>query len=406
MTDLHPDRTVGRVAAVHRQTRATLLLTVGFVVVAVVAAVAGLGPGRNGSWLALHLFFVGALLSAISGATPMLAVSWSASQAPTPVQAAVQRTLLLVGVIALAVGHTTRVHWLAAAGGVLVIVALVVLAALLVGIRRSRTVDRFLPTLDAYLVAVILGVVGSVGGTILALGRSADVSDRIESMHALTNLLGLVGIVIAATMPWFVATQARTKTSPRATAARVHAVVAALALTTVTADIAILARQSASAGIALLGYAAIVASLVTLMPRIGRRQFTWAGPRLVQLLAGVAWWSLGVVFLALDAFRGEGPSRRALEVLAVGGYAQILVASLAYLGPVLRSGGHDALARGFRTTRSWISLGVANLAALAALVGAPEVLVIALLAWATDIAVRAARLLVPSSPRPGVEAPQ
>ena len=50
-----------------------------FVVTAVVAGITRLGAGW---WLPPHLFVVGALLSAISATTLMLAVTWSAEHAP------------------------------------------------------------------------------------------------------------------------------------------------------------------------------------------------------------------------------------------------------------------------------------------------------------------------------------
>lgn len=54
----------------------------------------------------------------------------------------------------------------------------------------------------------------------------------------------------------------------------------------------------------------------------------------------------------------------------IGGYAQILVASLAYLGPVLRGGGHRRLTEGFAITGSWPSLAAGNIAAVGALLDA------------------------------------
>ncbi|HRD99682.1 MAG TPA: hypothetical protein PLV68_00185, partial [Ilumatobacteraceae bacterium] len=63
-----------------------------------------------------------------------------------------------------------------------------------------------------------------------------------------------------------------------------------------------------------------------------------------------------------------------LQALVIGGFAQILVASLAYLGPVLRGGGHRRLSAGFAITRSWTSLAAGNAAALAALTGSGRAL--------------------------------
>ena len=92
----------GRVAAVHREARQTLAIAVLFVIAAPVAAIA---PHRTGAWLPLHLFLVGGLLSAISGVTLLLAVTWSAAPAPRPSHAAVQRWLLALGVVGLTVAR-------------------------------------------------------------------------------------------------------------------------------------------------------------------------------------------------------------------------------------------------------------------------------------------------------------
>jgi hypothetical protein len=98
------------------------------------------------------------------------------------------------------------------------------------------------------------------------------------------------------------------------------------------------------------------------------------------------------VALAVATIR-ETDDRAILQALVIGGFAQILVASLAYLGPVLRGGGHRRLTAGFATTRSWVSLAAGNTAALAALVGHGPTLAAALAIWLTDVAIRAGRLL-------------
>ena len=86
----------------------------------------------------------------------------------------------------------------------------------------------------------------------------------------------------------------------------------------------------------------------------------------MQLAAGLAWWAAMTVALAVATIR-ETDDRAILQALVIGGFAQILVASLAYLGPVLRGGGHRRLTAGFAITRSWVSLAAGNAAALAAL---------------------------------------
>lgn len=97
------------------------------------------------------------------------------------------------------------------------------------------------------------------------------------------------------------------------------------------------------------------------------------------------------IALAIATIR-ETDDRMILQALVIGRFAQILVASLTYLGPVLR-GGHRRLTAGFTITRSWVSLAAGNTAAVAALVGHGPALAAALSIRLTDIAIRAGRLL-------------
>lgn len=379
--------TADRVAQVHRQTRATLRIAAAFVVAAPVAA---LVPHDTGVWLPLHLFLIGGLLSAISGAAPMLAVTWSASAPPNATLATVQRLLLAAGAIAIVTGREAGNDLVTGLGGAAVVAALLLLMVILVRIRATATVTRFFPAIDAYLVALLLGIAGSTGGVALAT-HHAD-AERILESHAVTNLLGLVGIVIAATVPWFVATQARMRMTRRARATVLRASAGWLAGAIVVAGLGLLLEHPLLAGSGLTAYALGVAALFALVPPVGRDQLRWAGPRLVQLLAGLLWWVVTVALLAAAAYRGDVLSVRTIEALVIGAYAQILVASLAYLAPVIRGGGHVKLTAGFAATRSWPALVLGNLAAVAALAGAGTLVLVALVLWAGDTAWRALRL--------------
>ena len=86
---------------------------------------------------------------------------------------------------------------------------------------------------------------------------------------------------------------------------------------------------------------------------------------------------------------------RALQVLVVGGFAQIIVGSLAYLGPVLRGGGHVRLSDGFATTRSATSLVLGNVAPAFLLAGIESIAVAVLVAWAALVAAEAMLLVLP-----------
>ncbi|HSP29216.1 MAG TPA: hypothetical protein VLN74_11755 [Ilumatobacteraceae bacterium] len=379
----------GRVADVHGQTRRGLLVAAAFTASAVVAGIARVGAGW---WLPLHLFVVGGLLSAISATTQMLAVSWSAAPAPRRLVAGSQRLALAAGAIALVVGRETDRTWMFVAGGVTVVASMLALASILLRIRREAVTPRFAPAIEAYVAAVVAGATGMSIGIVLGTGRAGRSFVELRDVHLVLNVFGLVGLVIAGTLPYFVATQVRSKMSPRATPTAMRFTFAALALATAGAATGHLIDRPGVAAGGLITYAFGLLVIAATLPMYARRRLRWAGARLVQLAAGIAWWAAMTVALALATVR-ETDDRAILYALVIGGFAQILVGSLAYLGPVLRGGGHERLTAGFAVTRSWVSLGAGNAAALAALVGHGTTLAAALAIWLTDIAIRAGRLL-------------
>jgi hypothetical protein len=161
--------------------------------------------------------------------------------------------------------------------------------------------------------------------------------------------------------------------------------------TTVAAAGHVTQRPSVAAG-GLIGYVTGLLAIAAMLPIYTRSRLRWAGPRVRQLAAGLVWWAAMTVALAVATLR-ETDDRMILQALLIGGFAQILVASLAYLGPVLRGGGHRRLTAGFAITRSWLSLAAGNAAAIAALVGHGPTVAAALVIWLADIAFRAIRLL-------------
>ncbi|MEO5723165.1 MAG: hypothetical protein ABIQ39_14250, partial [Ilumatobacteraceae bacterium] len=233
-----------------------------------------------------------------------------------------------------------------------------------------------------------LGIGGSALGAALATGHSDSHYEMVRNIHLTTNLYGLVGLVIAGTLPYFVATQARLKTSTRATPRNVRLIVGWLAAMVVVAVVGFWSSHPAVAGAGLLGYAAGVLAVATILPRVRRRQVRWAGPRLLQIGAGMVWWVLATVVYAAGVIGGATDRWSALRALAIGGFGQIVVGSFAYLAPVLRAGGHERLTAGFRVTRSWAGLVAANVAAAGALAGSGWLMAAGLAVWALDGAAR------------------
>ena len=163
-----------------------------------------------------------------------------------------------------------------------------------------------------------------------------------------------------------------------------------------------LAERGSLAAVGLTGYALGVVAVMALLPHPTRRQLLWAGPRVLALWTGGAWWAVAVAASAVDAASDHSVfGGRWLVVLVIGGYAQILWGSLAYLLPMLRGGGHQLLGEGFATTRSWVGLAAANAAALSAALALPTPITIAAVAvWVLDGAWRAARVGTTRATRP------
>lgn len=360
-------------------------------------------PHGTGAWLPLHLLLVGALLTAISGAAPLLAVTWSSAPAPGARAVRAQRACIVAGAITVVAGRELDTSWVTAAGALLVAAALVLLGGILLAVRRASQVVRFHPAIEAYLVAVAFGLLGVAMGAVIATDPGGAWWGRLRAAHLLINVLGLVGLTVAGTLPYFVATQARMRMAPSARPRRLRADVVVLAGATGVAAVGELVERPVLATAGLLAYAAGLLAVTTTLPRPGRRQLRWAGPRLVQLAAGGTWWIAMVVALGLIRLGGFEREGAVLRALAVGGFAQILVASLAYLGPVLRAGGHEQLSAGFATTASWPGLVLANVAAAGLLLDARPVALAAGVAWAVDTGWRAVRLLTDDG---GVERPR
>jgi nitrite reductase (NO-forming) len=388
----------GRVALAHRHAAPAFRQALVFALAAaMVAPVAGL----DRIWVPLHLLLIGGVLSAVSGATQLFAVTWSAAPPPPTRLVVVQRWLLGAGAVVVVVGREIQISdVIVAAGGSSVIASLFLLGVLLVVIRRTAPLSRFHAAIDGYVVAVAFGIGGSVLGVLMVLDAGTDLH-RTRDVHIASNLLGLVGIVVLCTVPTFVATLARTKPSRHLTPNRLRGLVALMA-----AGVALIVGGSVldRPRVVTFGFAcyslAIVGVLVVL-PRLRRRQWRWAGPRLIQLVTAMGWWLAAVVWASTRSMAAQPDYGHIWLVLAVGGIAQLVVASLAYLGPILRGRDHMAQRRAFAITRSWLSLGAGNLAAVSVAARWWPVVATSLLVWACDVGCRAVVLVVrvrPGSP--------
>src|SRR5690606_15612918 len=94
----------------------------------------------------------------------------------------------------------------------------------------------------------------------------------LRRAHLVLNLLGLVGLVIGGTLPFFAATEARTRMSPRATAGPLAVLGAWQVLAVVVAAAGLAADHRVAAAAGLGGYAAGLVALAGVLPAVRSKQ--------------------------------------------------------------------------------------------------------------------------------------
>ncbi len=397
-----PAGSADRVPLAQASARRSLAVAGLFVVAAAVTAVLEAGDGR---WLPLHLFMAGALVAAIGGASTLFTVTWSAAPAPSATVMWVQRLLCALG--AVLVVSARVLEWGDAAlwtGAVVFIAGLVLLASVLVVTVRRGVKRRFDTSVAWYECALVAGMVAATFGGRLGTG---GVTIGLRNAHVVLNLLGFIGLITAGTLPSFIATLGRTKMSARSTEPVLRSLLVAMAVGVAAAATGFVIELRWAAVVGLGIYAAGLVFLASRLPWPTRRSLDWAGPRLLALWCGQAWWTVAVVFAAVDTAQDDLPlAGNWTLVLVVAAYGQILWGSVAYLLPVLQGPGHEALTRGFAAVRSWIGLVAVNVAGVAWVADQPAVARVAVAVWLADGAFRLVRFglgIVAHRSRPTVD---
>lgn len=381
-----------RVVESHSIARAAFRLAGVFGAVAAVWSMVVIVSG--GSWWGpLHAFVAGTVVLAISGASQMFTVTWSAAPASSGRVTAAQRWLAAVGVAVVLVGVSASLEalvWIGAAG---LVASLLVLGWSIRATIARSLLRRFDLSSRFYLTAFAAGVVGvSLGGALGADAVGGAFAD-VRLVHSHLNLIGLIGFTIIGTLPTFLATVAH------------HRVVSGQEAKvgwwlTVAAGVMIAAglgfgRWAVGVGTALAGVAAL-AVLAGIVGRL-RHKIRFELPFL-QISLGTVWlgaWAIADgVRLVIGAPPPPFSGWTAAAVLA--GIGQVLVGSLAYLLPVLAGpplGPNQA-----RMTRMpQIPLILLNAAGLAFILGVGPVGAVLAGLWAVDFLVRLAGLRRPGA---------
>lgn len=172
----------------------------------------------DANWLMLHLVLLGALTHSI------LVWSFHFAQtllrAPATVEQArlhnVRLGLLTAGAVAVVVGVPTDLWPLTLAGGLVVATAVGWHGLVLLRMLRRALPARFRVSVRYYLWAAASLVVGAGFGVTLAWGWPDPWHGRLLVAHALTNVLGWVGLTLTGTLLTLWPTMLRTQLDPTA----------------------------------------------------------------------------------------------------------------------------------------------------------------------------------------------
>ena len=380
----------------HRTARAAFRLTGLFVVWAIAWAVVRQVAGEGTWWGPLHVFLVGGVLLAISGATQMFSITWAAATPPDRRLAAAQRWVTAAGATSAVMGVSAGVAWLAAIGAGLVAAGLGVLVWILVGITHRSLLHRFGLTARFYLLALAAGLIGVTLGGLLAIKGAGLAHLNVRTAHMHLNLVGLIGFTIFGTLPTLLPTTAH----HRMVSGSEGRIAFGLCVGSVAAMVAgiVAGPRLVGAGCALAAVAGVTI-LVGIVSRLGLRRMLGSGFPGLLIATGTMWIIGWCANQAVVLAQGNHTVYAGATVLGVGGVALVLFGSLAYLIPVLSAAGKtpgDTVPVMHRHGKLRV-IG-ANLVLAAAAFGLPRSILVGVTAvWLIDFGVRVGRVMLVGS---------
>ncbi|HSN12083.1 MAG TPA: copper oxidase, partial [Propionibacteriaceae bacterium] len=322
----------------------------GWLVSAVVAALVHRWVPDAG-WLMLHLVLLGALTHSIfvwsfHFAQTLLHTSASEQQALHQNQ---RLGLLTAGAVLVLVGVPTTWWLVTLIGAVAVATAVGWHGLVLLQMLRRALPARFRVTVRYYLWASASLVVGAGLGATLAWGWPDPWHGRLLAAHALTNVLGWVGLTLTGTLLTLGPTMLRTPMDATADRSTQQAL-------PVLGTGVLVAVAGSLLGLGWLGAGGILVYLAGLvvwgralvLPARTRppREFAPA-----SVGAGLLWWVVGLAWSAWLLASGDWTSIddgfiRPASVLAGGFAVQVLIGALSYLLPSVLGGGPSVVRAG------------------------------------------------------------
>jgi len=294
---------------------------------------------RLGIWLPLHLAVAGAVSVAIFGAAQLFSTAMTNTLDPPTSIVWTEFGLVNAGVAAIAIGRTTGWGWLVATGGIAFVSAASLLAWV---IRRAWTKGlnkRHPLPIHMYGFAVGCVIVGGLLGAAMGSGRltGANAYLAVKHAHMTINVLGWAGVTIAATLITLLPTILRVKMP--AWHGRAAAMSLATGVTLLAAGFAL--RFTVVAAVGGLAWLAGAAGVLWMVVRVLRTRRRWRAPISARhLLAGLGWFTVGSVALALTAFRGvtgfDAFREDFLVFFVLGWILQTLLGAWLYILPMQR----------------------------------------------------------------------
>ncbi|MFI7413508.1 multicopper oxidase domain-containing protein [Streptomyces sp. NPDC049627] len=371
-------------------------------------------------WLAVHMFLLGAVTTAILIWSEHFAVALLHAKIPDERWSTARLATANLAVAGLLIGVWTARHVLTAASAVVLVAAATAHLVMLVRLGRGALGGRLKPIVAYYRAATVALIIGTALGGLLATGGAGG-PDRYAGLrlaHVHVTLLGWIGLPVLGTLfmlwPTVLGVRMRDRTTK---VSRWVLWLTGGGLLVAVAGLALGLRWSAVAGLALyVAGAALAAGLFVRTVR-GNRPVSAAA---AWMLAAATGWLLTAVAadLAWLAARPLAAAQSGIDalvpVLLIGFVVQILVGALTYLLPVvLSSGPKDRAAVRALLERGWLPRLVA-LNAGVALVALPlpgsaattGILLaaaagVAFLALAVPVLVRTARGLPQDADRSG-----
>ncbi|MDX3714989.1 multicopper oxidase domain-containing protein [Streptomyces europaeiscabiei] len=317
-------------------------------------------------WLAVHMFLLGAVTTAILIWSEHFAVALLHAKIPDARWSAARLVTANLAVAGLLAGVWTARPVLTAISAVLLVAAAAAHLVMLLRLRRGALGGRLGPIVSYYQAATAALIAGALLGWLLATGGAGG-PDRYAGLrlaHIHVTLLGWIGLPVLGTLFMLWPTVLGVRMKDRTTkASRWVLWLTGSGLLVATVALALGWRWPAAAGLALYVEGAALAVNLFVRTVRGNRPVS---PAAAWMLAAATCWLLIAVAADL-AWLVTRPLAAAqagidalLPVLLVGFVAQILIGALTYLLPVvLSSGPKDRAAVRTLLERGWLTRLVA-----------------------------------------------